>query len=365
MPPEVRRFLERAGVVAAWQRAAAATNGRERSVRVALRLIAALSEFGALHLDRPLVELQSPSGRRDGRWELWQKLRCQAGAVADPQWSPFTATRVYDFTAEPALQAQRVELSFDARLSLGSVVGTLRRLWPRLREAGWVRQSHPLGARKLALVEFVCAEMAPDTSWRVILTAWNERYRRWPYRSVRGFEGDFHRAEESLTGERYGLEWFYRLQARPEVRGSPTWSQAMAMSAAEAKDGDRRYARRLFAPLAASSQRIALIWASRIRWAQERAAAGLSEKEIADELVEQLPPTFQYGGEEGHEGTALDLAHTLLGLDPGIWPAPEPGDSRVEYPPAAAPPGRKDTGRARSLERFPPMKADERTPGAG
>ena len=159
----------------------------------------ALRESGLVRSESLPVEVESPSGRSDGRWELWRKLRSRTTAGTDAQWSPFTVTRVYDFTTNSAVYAQRVEVSFDARLSLRGVVGTLRRLWPRLRQADWLRQTHPLGARKLALVEFVCLKMAPDTGWREMLAAWNARHPKWPYHSVRAFQGEFRRAEKSLT----------------------------------------------------------------------------------------------------------------------------------------------------------------------
>ena len=45
----------------------------------------------------------------------------------------------------------------------------------------------------------------------------------WAYPDVRAFERDFRRAERQLTGQRYGLEWFYDPLARldlPDLYGA-------------------------------------------------------------------------------------------------------------------------------------------------
>lgn len=359
LPGEVRRCLECLGTVARWQKITAEQD-REKLLRAAVRLVQALRESGLLRAEGLQVEVESPSGRRDGRWELWRKLRACAGVAPDGQWSPFTLTRIYDFTADPALHAQRVEVSFDARLSLGSVVANLRRLWPGLRRAGWLRQSHPLGARSLALVEFVCTEMEPDTTWRAMLAAWNERYPLWRYRDARSFEKAFRRAEGSLAGEPYGLEWFYRLQARPEVRGEPTVRQAMAMLSGAATEEDRRYLRRLDAPFAAGASDPSLAFGARIRWAHERAAGGLSAEQIADELLEQLAEAFGEEPPESRRQVALKHVRGLLEQDPTCWPTPgpEPGETRVEYSHTRPPLIWEDDHTVRVVSRYPPMRAD-------
>lgn len=337
LSPEVRRLLECLGAVNRWQRAASAGD-RDALVRAGVQLVRALEESGLLRSETLAVEVDSPAGRSDGRWELWRALRWRVLADNDDdrRWSPFEATHVYDFMATPALHAQRIELSFDARLSLGAVLGTLRRLWPRMREAGWLQQTHPLGARKLALVEFVCLKTAPDTDWREMLATWNDRHAKWAFRSVRGFQGEFRRAEKSLTGECFGLEWFYRLQARPESRGQLSWEQTTAMLSDDATAEERRLAARLFAPLRAGAQQLTVAFVPWIRWAQGRAAAGLSVEGIADELREHLPEQrpviLESGDQEDPRETALRIVRGLLESGLAELPQPGPGNSRVDYP---------------------------------
>ena len=214
--------------MARWRRSSSASD-RDSLLGAAVTVVRALRESELLRGEARAIEPEQPAGCSDGRWELWRALRARATAEDDQRWGAFTVARVYDFMATPALQSQRIEVSFDARLSLGSVVGTLRRLWPRMRKASWLCQTHPLGARKLALLAFVCLEMAPDSDWRMMQALWNERYPQWAMRSVRGFHSEFRRAEKSLTGEESGLEWFYSLQARPQSRRPLSLRQIMAM----------------------------------------------------------------------------------------------------------------------------------------
>ena len=335
VPVEARRFLASLGTVACWRRASSASD-RDSLLGAAVAVVRALRESNLLHGEALPIEPEQPAGRADGRWQLWRALRARATGEEDHRWSAFTVARVYDFTGTPALQSQRIEVSFDARLSLGSVVGTLRRLWPRMREAEWLRQTHPLGARKLALLEFVCLEMAPDSDWRTIQTLWNERYPQWAIRSVRGFQSEFRRAEASLTGEEFGLEWFYRLPARPESRGPLTFRQVMTMCGSGPRDEDRRFAARELAALHAGAREASMAFAPRVRWAQELAAAGLSVEEIADRLLEplpeQLPVVLESGEEQDPRDTATAYVRALLELDLAQLPEPGPGKSRIDYP---------------------------------
>jgi hypothetical protein len=286
--------------------------------------------------DTVLVEVESGRGGPDGRWDLWRKLRGRAQGDPDHDWSPFTVTQVHDLTVHPALRGRRVEVSFDARLSLAAVVGNLRRLWPKLRAAGWVSQTHRLGARKLALLEFVSLEMAPDTPWRTMLEGWNERHPRWRYRRVEAFEREVRRAEESLTGEAHGLEWFYRLGARLEVCGEPTVAEAMSLLGPTATDKDRRRAARQMAPVFLDIGSIIDNLTPWVRWAHERAAAGLSEAEIATELLAQTPEEF-WSEAPNRDEAALEAVRAALAQDPSAWPEPAPGEARVEFAPTNQP----------------------------
>ncbi len=334
LPAEARRCLESLGTVARWRRSGSASD-RDSLLGAAVTVVRALRESELLRGEARAIEPEQPAGRSDGRWELWRALRARATAEDDQRWGAFTVARVYDFMATPALQSQRIEVSFDARLSLGSVVGTLRRLWPRMRKAGWLCQSHPLGARKLALLAFVCLEMAPDSDWRVMQALWNERYPQWAMRSVRGFHSEFRRAEKSLTGEESGLEWFYRLQARPQSRGPLTFRQIMAMRSDGSNEEGRRFAARELAALQAGAREATLAFAPRVRWAHDLAAAGLCVEQIADRLLEslpeQLPVVLESGEEQDPRDTAIEYIRGLLSLDLTQLPEPGLGESRIDY----------------------------------
>ena len=90
----------------------------------------------------------------------------------------------------------------------------LRRTWPQLTKAGWVRRTRPLSVRNVALMRHVCLESVPGTSWRNLLKEWNRKWPDWTAKDVHGFHAAFRRAEQELTGEAHGLEWFYNLHAR-------------------------------------------------------------------------------------------------------------------------------------------------------
>ena len=55
-------------------------------------------------------------------------------------------------------------------------------------------------------------------TWRERLNGWNRQYPQWRFKDVRDFQGTFARAEQSLTGEKFGLEWFYNPVAQHHAR---------------------------------------------------------------------------------------------------------------------------------------------------
>jgi hypothetical protein len=113
----------------------------------------------------------------------------------------------------PPPLAQAVHVTFDHRMSYRALVRAFGQIWPDLRDAGIVRQTRPLGERKLSLVRFVCLAM-PDASWRERLVAWNDENPGWLLPDTRALITELHDAEKSLTGKRDGFAWFYDPVAR-------------------------------------------------------------------------------------------------------------------------------------------------------
>ena len=159
-----------------------------------------------------VAEVWHPGTAPDGRWDLLRDLDTDFGSergdTSSDRWEPLTVTgRVMAQDREPP--AQRVVISFDHRLSQRALIAAIRRNWPAWRRARWVRWTQPLGPRKIALINHVCRVCEPGIEWDERLTLWNEAQPNWRYPDRRQFVSAFRSAEESLTGERRGLEWFY------------------------------------------------------------------------------------------------------------------------------------------------------------
>jgi len=102
-------------------------------------------------------------------------------------------------------------ISFDHRVSKGSLMAWIGRAWPYLRQHGIVRPSRSSWEpRTLDLIQYMCLETTPGTSWRFHWLGWNNtRPAEWRYLNVRAFTSAFKKAEENLTGWKFGLAWFY------------------------------------------------------------------------------------------------------------------------------------------------------------
>lgn len=156
----------------------------------------------------------------DRRWQLVAELHAAANP-GSPAWPVLTVTTkrpVGFYTGEaPEPMGRTVEIAFDHRLSFRALVFQLRRLWPELLKAGFVRRTRPLDDRTIALLRFVCLESPPGTSWRKRWEAWNQRWRdrpEWRFKDTRALTTAFHRAERQLTGKTDGLAWYYNQAAR-------------------------------------------------------------------------------------------------------------------------------------------------------
>jgi len=216
-----RRFLWMTGLVKGWQQEADRWRLVEtKAFNTMAATLSALERSGLVPRQEVLPlsdddDPPAPAGRRDGRWALWRDLRRRSGAPND-DWHPLRVALVVDNT-NPVLQSTRVELSFDSRLSQGALIGEIRRLWPRLRAAHWVKAARVLGARAEALLRFVCLEGQPDTPWEKMIEGWNAKYPEWQHGGPQArwaFSKEVRRHEEQLTGRKYGLEWFYNTDAR-------------------------------------------------------------------------------------------------------------------------------------------------------
>ncbi len=103
---------------------------------------------------------------------------------------------------------------FDDRLSLEGAIRELRRLWPKARSAGIVRQTRPLNKRKIELLRHVCIA-TPHESWEDRRRSWNKaRPPKERFADTKAMITACHDAEQSLLGDRLALRWFYQPIAR-------------------------------------------------------------------------------------------------------------------------------------------------------
>lgn len=314
LTPKGRAFLTEMGAVDNWCNAA--DEAQEKlALSSACKQLAALSRSGLLGEEMPLEEWRESTSRHGDRWQLWAELRSALSGSDD--WAPFTLTRVIDATAEPALSATRVEISFDARLPRTAVVSMLRRTWPQLIKAGWVRRTRPLSVRNVALMKHVCLESEPGTSWRNLLKEWNRKWPDWTVKDVRGFHAAFGRAEKELTGEAYGLEWFYNLRARRNpLVGLKVRDLDEALKAHSSDEVGRHLRRELRRSSRAVVIQLADTHARLVIWAHGLADQGLSEAEIAEQLPEVLPDVdWTDMHEEGVFEEVVETVQDLLAED--------------------------------------------------
>jgi hypothetical protein len=169
----------------------------------------------------PCVEIAPHAAEPDEGWGLWRALRepLAESRGSRSKWEPITVRRVLDDEAPP-LYSSRLEVSFDSRVSKRRLKLALDELWPELEKEGHVRRTRPMEERAAELVRFVCLECDVGATWRERLIGWNDRHSEWSYgEDPRNFSKDFRRAEQQLTGRRYGLAWFYSQRLRDASRG--------------------------------------------------------------------------------------------------------------------------------------------------
>lgn len=111
VPARVRTFFALWGLVGHWQKAQPGGEEAQRFLRLAIDVINALHGSGLLGTATIADDAESPTGRRDERWDLVRELRghpdlAEQDSGPGRDWSPVTFTRVIDATSEPALSGQ-------------------------------------------------------------------------------------------------------------------------------------------------------------------------------------------------------------------------------------------------------------------
>ena len=134
-------------------------------------------------------------------------------------WAPIriNATRkrqagFFSGEAPPPL-GRFVQVTFDYRVPLKTLIWVLKDAWPDLRKDGSVRTTRPLGERKIALLRLACFQM-PEASREERFVAWNKEHPDDRFPTRQSLITEMHSAEESLIGDRHGLAWFYDAKAR-------------------------------------------------------------------------------------------------------------------------------------------------------
>jgi hypothetical protein len=162
-------------------------------------------------------------------------------------WRELRIRRVFQIRPDGFPRVEhRVEIDVDARLSLSALKAKLDKLWPDLREEGWVRRTRPLDARNVALARFICLESALGEKWSKRLEDWNERVRsrgdpdEWKFKSKRDLASQVLRIDRQLTDQALGLAWFYDRDAR-----SRTFELMQPRDIQKLPSGNRLRARKL------------------------------------------------------------------------------------------------------------------------
>ena len=184
-------------------------DNRRDTIDRALKALQHLYGAGLVASREPIQSSQPPN---DERWVLFADLdaawRERTGRPSGSAWRP---VRVEGVRSGPMQEPEAAEvvLAFDARLSEAALTDQIRELFPALRKQGIVRRTRALKPKSIALVRHVCLGDAAGTTWQDRMDTWNAEHPDWAYAELRRFFRDFHRTEESLTGRKRGLAWFY------------------------------------------------------------------------------------------------------------------------------------------------------------
>jgi hypothetical protein len=302
-----------------WGQAAAAE--RPAVADQAVQIVRHLEASGYEGLEVLTDPNPDPNARTsDLRWSLWRDLREKASQAEG--WQPVVVRRVFDVSSSGGLCSDRVEVSFDHRLSQAAVMASIRRLWPRLSTAGWVRSTKTMEKRADSLIRFVCLGSVPDTPWRSMLDTWNATFpHEWKHKHVRDFTSRFHRAEEQLTGVKRGLEWFYDTGSRAEAWANVTLAELEDLAA-----GGRRLPVPLWQRIRQMGKAAGLASAKQMtEWsaqANRLAGQGLSPEKIHTRMVSENPDWARFTGNDS-VAKAVSFVERELLSDPEQWQRPD------------------------------------------
>jgi hypothetical protein len=202
----------------------------ESYVAAIVRLIENVRRYiGYQHTATKTLGTRDDSPSDDPRWAL-------LGELYGPGWAPISYEPLLELSDSGIPGRQAVLVRIDHRVSVRSVVTSLKKQWPKLTAAGIVRRTRRMGERPIALLRFVCVQSKQDQSWRERWLAWNRKYSRkgeWKFENLRAFHTAFQTAEKRLTGIPNGLRWYY----------SSTPREGMSRMLNRAAGGDRNVAR--------------------------------------------------------------------------------------------------------------------------
>lgn len=204
LTPSERRLLELERYPGDYEKAEA-PGDRDDAAMAAEALVLNLREAGRWEGSIRVGSPRDTSSEEDQRWQLLRDLGLLPQGPVEARGTSselIVSDGVFD-------RVSYVDLRFDSRLSKSALIAQLNSLWPDFKTAGWVRPTRSLKPRKLALVRFVCLESDLADTWRERLRRWNSLHPDWAYTEARAMQSDFHRAEKSLTGRKWGLAWYY------------------------------------------------------------------------------------------------------------------------------------------------------------
>ena len=216
LPQEAKEVLARRGYERRWMTASAEEAFMALGEASALARDVMAVYGGSSRESQQRGKVSNPQTNKvsnDQRWPLWRELmqvRLAAdGHPLEQSWEPLRFYLVHDSSASP-IGNKRIEISFDWRMPRAALEHELAKAWRHMTKQGWVRPSKPLSRRLAEIVRFNCLVLEPDTPWRVRLERWNAQCTEdEAFTDVRAFERAFRRAELQLTGQKWGLAWFY------------------------------------------------------------------------------------------------------------------------------------------------------------
>jgi hypothetical protein len=351
LPRAVRTFIRLGDWPERWTKAD--TPQKTQLENAAWELVENLGASGLLEAAEHLgLPGSLPTLPRDERWSLVRDLMKRA---TGREWRPVMLRRTFHMRDGFPRTEHRVEIDVDRRVSLKALKAELDRLWPQLRDEGWVLHTRPLGERAIALARLVCLESQLGDSWRARLDQWNDRYPQWRIDDVRAFTGALRRVERQLTGRNYGLAWFYDSDAQMKTFERMSRADLAALPPHRKEHARRLIAASIDAFSEATNAYFLYESALRRQAAAEKALEHLQHEPTSlasrgadmDDLTDEEDDENEEWNEEDEEIGLWNLGlegHRLPRTDLGEWVWHTPYDN----PLLASPATRPGTGAARN-----------------